>query len=140
MCVSPARDSVEESINTLEFASRAMMVETHAVVNEMVLDVDATKLAQDLKGEGLNDAMREKIAEIRKLQELVAELKGRLMGQERKAEDSAKQARGQRGGDWDDAWRAAACGFCVRPAPRRKVCCLNSCPVRPSVCVCAALF
>lgn len=78
---------------TLEFASRAMLVETNAVVNEMILNVDATKLAQDLKGEGLNDAMREKMQEIRDLQQQVVELKTRLAGQERRVEESGRQAR-----------------------------------------------
>lgn len=60
VCCSPAMESSEETVNSLEFASRAMKVETHAVVNEGTVEVDSDRLAKDLAGEGLSSAVQQK--------------------------------------------------------------------------------
>jgi hypothetical protein len=48
VCVSPSESSTSETLSTLEFASRAMCVEVNAVVNETVVELDASALAADM--------------------------------------------------------------------------------------------
>ena len=64
VCVSPASDSVSETLSTLEFASRAMRVECNASINTANITVDPSKLASDLAGDGLNAALMAKHREL----------------------------------------------------------------------------
>eukprot|EP00899_Mesostigma_viride_P020376 jgi/Mesvir1/2833/Mv13924-RA.2 len=68
VCLSPAHDSIGETINTLEFASRAMRIETHAVVNEGEVSINAAALAAEVCQTELDEAMKGKNAEIQRLQ------------------------------------------------------------------------
>lgn len=90
VCCSPAMDSGDETLNSLEFASRAMKVETHAVVNEGTVEVDADKLARDLAGEGLSSAVKEKHNELKqmetKLEEQVRSSQEELQNVKKEAE------------------------------------------------------
>lgn len=49
VCASPASDNVCETLNTLDFASRAMRVEVDAKVNVSTIEVNAKALLDDLK-------------------------------------------------------------------------------------------
>jgi len=49
VCVSPSSDHVSETINTFEFASRAMRVEVNAKVNVSLMDIDAKSLLADMQ-------------------------------------------------------------------------------------------
>ena len=73
ICLSPAADSVSETLSTLEFGSRAMAVELTATVNECVIEVDADQLAADLAEEGLNAAMMAKQKELLAMQKSFAD-------------------------------------------------------------------
>ena len=84
VCCSPASDSSDETVSTLEFASRAMRIETCAVVNEGNIMIDPAKLAADLAGDGRSDAVKEK---------QMLELKQKLGGQVKAAEAAGKAAR-----------------------------------------------
>jgi hypothetical protein len=52
VCASPAVENVGETINTFEFASRAMRVEVDAKVNTAVVEVSAKALLADLSNDG----------------------------------------------------------------------------------------
>lgn len=60
VCCSPSSESSDETVSTLEFASRAARIETTATINEGVVTVDAASLIADLAGDGLDTALREK--------------------------------------------------------------------------------
>jgi hypothetical protein len=60
VCCSPSAESSDETVSTLEFASRAARIEITAVINEAVITVDAASLMSDLAGEGLDTALKEK--------------------------------------------------------------------------------
>lgn len=49
VCTSPASDNVCETVNTLEFGSRAMRIEVDAKVNSSMVEVTANSLVDDLK-------------------------------------------------------------------------------------------
>jgi kinesin family protein 5 len=49
VCTSPASDNVGETVNTLEFGSRAMRIEVDAKVNASMVEVNANTLVDDLK-------------------------------------------------------------------------------------------
>merc|ERR1719181_1905248 len=44
VCASPSMESANETLNTFEFASRAMRVQVNAKVNETVVEIDAKAL------------------------------------------------------------------------------------------------
>eukprot|EP00928_Gymnodinium_smaydae_P026823 TRINITY_DN20945_c0_g1_i1.p1 TRINITY_DN20945_c0_g1~~TRINITY_DN20945_c0_g1_i1.p1 ORF type:complete len:1025 (-),score=188.90 TRINITY_DN20945_c0_g1_i1:232-3258(-) len=75
VCASPSQESAFETLNSLEFASRAMRVEVNARVNSSVVEVAASDLLADLSsnlddlGVSLGselDAMRRASAEVEK--------------------------------------------------------------------------
>jgi hypothetical protein len=72
VCCSPAAESCGETLNALEFASRAMKVETTATLNECTVVVDAARLAADLAGEGIDEAVKAKAKEMQQLQQSMA--------------------------------------------------------------------
>eukprot|EP00746_Dinoflagellata_sp_MGD_P071468 gnl/MRDRNA2_/MRDRNA2_29106_c0_seq1.p1 gnl/MRDRNA2_/MRDRNA2_29106_c0~~gnl/MRDRNA2_/MRDRNA2_29106_c0_seq1.p1 ORF type:complete len:1000 (+),score=320.89 gnl/MRDRNA2_/MRDRNA2_29106_c0_seq1:99-3098(+) len=82
VCASPAAESAQETIGSLEFASRAMKVVQEASVNEGLVEVNASQLAKDLAGDDLA-CSSEALAEQKKLS---ADLEQRL---EQKQRDSA---------------------------------------------------
>lgn len=51
VCVSPAAENVSETVNTFEFASRAMRVEVDAKVNRGIIEVSAKQLLADLSSD-----------------------------------------------------------------------------------------
>jgi kinesin family protein 5 len=85
VCCSPVDESSSETQSALDFASRAMRVECTAVVNETSVAIDASQLAADLAGEGIDAAVQAKAKELQALQE-------RSTIQEKKAKDAAKKA------------------------------------------------
>lgn len=60
VCCSPSAESADETVSTLEFASRAARIEITATINEGVVTVDAASLVADLAGDGLDSALKEK--------------------------------------------------------------------------------
>jgi len=68
VCVSPAEGSVGESISTLEFASRAMRIESNAKVNEGVAILAVSKLNADLAEAFSLEANKDSIETISRLE------------------------------------------------------------------------
>ena len=64
VCCSPSADSSDETVSTLEFASRAARIEITATINEGTMTVDAASLVADLAGDGLDSALKEKQKEM----------------------------------------------------------------------------
>ena len=50
VCCSPSAESSDETVSTLEFASRAARIEITAMINEGVVVVDAASLASPATG------------------------------------------------------------------------------------------
>eukprot|EP00232_Nephroselmis_pyriformis_P006694 CAMPEP_0182877688 /NCGR_PEP_ID=MMETSP0034_2-20130328/14901_1 /TAXON_ID=156128 /ORGANISM="Nephroselmis pyriformis, Strain CCMP717" /LENGTH=921 /DNA_ID=CAMNT_0025010539 /DNA_START=45 /DNA_END=2810 /DNA_ORIENTATION=- len=69
VCTSPSVESLNETQNTLEFASRAMRIETTAVVNEGNLTIDAAALAAEVSKSELNAALSAKDAEMNRMKQ-----------------------------------------------------------------------
>jgi len=88
VCVSPAEGSVGESISTLEFASRAMRIESNAKVNEGVAILSVSKLNADLAEAFSLEANKDSIETISRLEH---ELQAQKEAQEA-AETLAKAA------------------------------------------------
>lgn len=64
VCCSPSAESSDETVSTLEFASRAARIEITATINEGTVTVDASSLVADLAGDGLDSALKEKQREM----------------------------------------------------------------------------
>eukprot|EP00930_Biecheleria_cincta_P054871 TRINITY_DN41261_c0_g1_i1.p1 TRINITY_DN41261_c0_g1~~TRINITY_DN41261_c0_g1_i1.p1 ORF type:complete len:1003 (+),score=300.90 TRINITY_DN41261_c0_g1_i1:163-3171(+) len=62
VCASPAVENVPETLNTLEFASRAMRVEVDAKVNTAVVEISAKALLEDMHGEGHDIMVKAELA------------------------------------------------------------------------------
>jgi len=95
VCCSPSEESCSETLGTLEFASRAMRVETCASVNECVVMVDAAGLAADLAGEGIDEAVRAKAKEMAKLQNELKSKEDQASKEASKVKAQADQARAE---------------------------------------------
>ena len=68
VCCSPSAESADETVSTLEFASRAARIEITATINEGVVSVDAASLVTDLAGDGLDIALKEKQTQMNALE------------------------------------------------------------------------
>jgi len=83
VCASPAAEHMQETISSLEFASRAMCVEVNAKVNTCVVEVTSKALLDDLNGAS------EESGTVR----LHPELKEELQVLRKEAVDAAERAR-----------------------------------------------
>jgi len=121
VCASPAVENVPETLNTLEFASRAMRVEVDAKVNTAVVEVSAKALLEDMHGEGhdfvvkaelakqelealrkqssdaAEEAKREMQREVEKREQAIKEAESKAMQLQQSAEDLQK-----REGKWQE--------------------------------------
>ena len=68
VCCSPSVESSDETVCTLDFASRAARIEITATINETTVMVDAKSLIADAAGEGLDTALKEKHREMSELE------------------------------------------------------------------------
>jgi len=73
VCMSPSQESSNETLSTLEFASRAMKVEVDASINEGTVTVDAGRLAADLAGEGINEELKQQHKMMQQLEKSMKE-------------------------------------------------------------------
>ena len=64
VCCSPSVESSDETVCTLDFASRAARIEITAMVNETTVMVDAKSLIADAAGEGLDTALKKRHREM----------------------------------------------------------------------------
>lgn len=86
VCVAPEPVHISESLSTLEFASRAMRVETRPILHESTVDMDPKELAKSLSSQFESDvAMRSQVE--------LAQLRHSLQAEARKAEESSRAAR-----------------------------------------------
>eukprot|EP00931_Biecheleriopsis_adriatica_P073541 TRINITY_DN47802_c0_g1_i1.p1 TRINITY_DN47802_c0_g1~~TRINITY_DN47802_c0_g1_i1.p1 ORF type:complete len:1007 (+),score=355.86 TRINITY_DN47802_c0_g1_i1:41-3061(+) len=112
VCASPAVEHAPETLNTFEFASRAMRVEVDAKVNTALVEVSAKALLADLDPDAHNfgkvqadkkelEALRRKSSEAaeqakreaQKREEAAKEARGRMSELEKVAEDAEKRGR-----------------------------------------------
>ena len=93
VCTSPAQESANETLNTLEFASRAMKVEVDAQINEGTVVVDASRLAADLAGDGINEELKQ---QHKIMQQLEASMKEKAAKDKAAAEKAAKELKAQK--------------------------------------------
>ena len=68
VCCSPSIESSDETVCTLDFASRASRIEITATINEATVMVDAKSLMADVAGEGLETALKEQQREMNDLE------------------------------------------------------------------------
>jgi hypothetical protein len=68
VCCSPSIESSDETVCTLDFASRASRIEITATINETTVMVDAKSLMADVAGEGLETALKEQQREMNDLE------------------------------------------------------------------------
>lgn len=87
VCASPAIENVPETLNTFDFASRAMRVEVDAKVNTAIVEVSAKALLADLGSEAHKVAQK---AQVEK-KELEALKKQSQQAQEKAREEAEKR-------------------------------------------------
>jgi len=114
VCASPSIESSDETVSTLEFASRASRIETTATVNEATVCVDEKSLMADLAGDGLDTALKEKHSEMMALEsKMKNESKKRdseiqRIKEEASKKEKAEAAKAAEAGKLLDKWRLKA--------------------------------
>ena len=89
VCCSPSMESADETVCTLEFASRAARIEIVATINETTVMVDAKSLIADVAGEGLDTALKEKQREMTDLENKLKADGAKNEAELKKAKDEA---------------------------------------------------
>lgn len=87
ICLAPEPSHLSESLSTLEFASRAMRVQTRPVLHESTVEMDPSELASHLAGQFESDvAMRSQVE--------LMQLKHALDQQVQKSAEASRRAKG----------------------------------------------
>lgn len=94
VCISPASDNVCETLNALDFASRAMRVEVDAKVNVSLVEVNAKALIADLKAnaEDLGFSLRSEVESMRQASSEAIQRAQEEVQLRQKAAEEAEQA------------------------------------------------
>ena len=114
VCCSPSAESADETVSTLEFASRAARIEITATINEGVVTVDAASLVADLAGEGLDTALKEKHTQMMALENKLKSETNKRDAELQKIKDEsvkkqqAEAAKVNEASKLMDKWRAKA--------------------------------
>lgn len=114
VCASPSAESSDETVSTLEFASRAARIEITATINEGVVTVDAASLVADMKGEGLDTALKQKHSEMMAMENKLKADAQKETSQLKKAKEDAvkaqqaEKAKATEAGKLMEKWRVKA--------------------------------
>lgn len=114
VCCSPSAESSDETVSTLEFASRAARIEITATINEGVVVVDAASLVADVAGDGLDAALKLKHSEMMAMENKLKADAQKETAQLKKAKEDAvkaqqaEKAKATEAGKLMEKWRVKA--------------------------------